>query len=85
MRYRFEKVIREAQNSICAAIEEIDGTKFRQVSRLRVASRNSRELTLHLAAPLFACLLVLSGRRPGLLQLLLAARAQQRALRRGLC
>jgi len=31
MRFRFEKVIRDAQDSICAAIEEIDGTKFRQV------------------------------------------------------
>ncbi len=30
MRARFEKQIREAQNSICAAIEELDGTKFRQ-------------------------------------------------------
>jgi len=27
---KFEKVIRDAQNDICAAIEEIDGTKFRQ-------------------------------------------------------
>jgi hypothetical protein len=31
MRFRFEKVIRAAQDSICAAIEEVDGTKFRQV------------------------------------------------------
>lgn len=30
MRGRFEKAIREAQDSICAAIEEVDGTKFRQ-------------------------------------------------------
>ena len=27
---KFEKVIREAQDSICKAIEDIDGTKFRQ-------------------------------------------------------
>ncbi len=27
---RFEKVIRAAQDSICAAISEIDGTPFRQ-------------------------------------------------------
>ena len=27
---RFEKVIRDAQDSICKQIEEIDGTKFRQ-------------------------------------------------------
>jgi hypothetical protein len=33
MRFRFEKVIRAAQDSICSAIEEIDGTKFRQVGR----------------------------------------------------
>lgn len=31
MRFRFEKMIRDAQNSICSAIEEVDGTKFRQV------------------------------------------------------
>jgi len=30
MRARFEKVIRDAQDSICAAISEIDGTPFRQ-------------------------------------------------------
>ena len=30
MRARFEKMIREAQDSICAAVEEVDGTKFRQ-------------------------------------------------------
>jgi len=30
MRGRFEAAIREAQDSICAAIEEVDGTKFRQ-------------------------------------------------------
>ena len=30
MRARFEKVIRGAQDSICAAISEIDGTPFRQ-------------------------------------------------------
>jgi coproporphyrinogen III oxidase len=31
MRAKFEKNIREAQDSICAAIEAIDGTKFRWV------------------------------------------------------
>jgi coproporphyrinogen III oxidase len=30
MRARFEKVIRDAQDSICSAISEIDGTPFRQ-------------------------------------------------------
>ena len=30
MRGRFEKMIRDAQDSICSAIEEVDGTKFRQ-------------------------------------------------------
>ncbi len=30
MRAKFEKVIREAQDSICSAIEEIDGKKFHQ-------------------------------------------------------
>lgn len=30
MRERFERVIRDAQNSICAAVEELDGTKFRE-------------------------------------------------------
>jgi coproporphyrinogen III oxidase len=30
MRGRFERVIREAQDSICAAVEAEDGTKFRQ-------------------------------------------------------
>ena len=30
MRFRFEKVIRAAQDKICAEIEAIDGTKFRQ-------------------------------------------------------
>ncbi|KIY95939.1 coproporphyrinogen III oxidase [Monoraphidium neglectum] len=35
MRFRFEKMIREAQDSICAAIEEIDGTKFRQDAWVR--------------------------------------------------
>ncbi|KAK3272347.1 Chloroperoxidase 1 [Cymbomonas tetramitiformis] len=30
MRASFEKMIREAQDSICAAIEEIDGTKFHE-------------------------------------------------------
>ncbi len=32
---RFEKVIRDAQDSICKAIEEIDGTKFRQDAWVR--------------------------------------------------
>jgi coproporphyrinogen III oxidase len=27
---RFEKIIRDAQDSICAAVEEIDGNKFRE-------------------------------------------------------
>jgi coproporphyrinogen III oxidase len=35
MRFRFEKMIRGAQDSICAAIEEIDGTKFRQDAWVR--------------------------------------------------
>ena len=35
MRFRFEKVVRDAQDSICAAIEEIDGTKFRQDAWVR--------------------------------------------------
>mmetsp|Transcript_10172 Transcript_10172/g.25358 ORF Transcript_10172/g.25358 Transcript_10172/m.25358 type:complete len:366 (-) Transcript_10172:793-1890(-) len=30
IRARFEKIIRDGQDSICKAIEEIDGTKFRQ-------------------------------------------------------
>lgn len=30
IRGRFEKIIRDGQNSICKAIEEIDGTKFRE-------------------------------------------------------
>lgn len=30
MRVKFEQVIRDAQNSICAAIEKVDGTTFRQ-------------------------------------------------------
>mmetsp|Transcript_18329 Transcript_18329/g.51339 ORF Transcript_18329/g.51339 Transcript_18329/m.51339 type:complete len:370 (-) Transcript_18329:466-1575(-) len=30
MRGRFEKAIRDSQNSICAAIEELDGAKFHQ-------------------------------------------------------
>lgn len=30
MKARFEKIIREAQDSICAAIEEEDGVKFHQ-------------------------------------------------------
>jgi coproporphyrinogen III oxidase len=30
IRAKFEKVIREAQDSICAAISEIDGTPFHQ-------------------------------------------------------
>lgn len=30
MRAKFEKMIREAQDSICAAIEEVDGKKFHQ-------------------------------------------------------
>eukprot|EP00245_Coleochaete_scutata_P009867 TRINITY_DN334_c0_g1_i1.p1 TRINITY_DN334_c0_g1~~TRINITY_DN334_c0_g1_i1.p1 ORF type:complete len:416 (+),score=91.00 TRINITY_DN334_c0_g1_i1:168-1250(+) len=30
MRKRFEEMIRKAQDSICAAIEEVDGTKFRE-------------------------------------------------------
>ncbi len=30
MRAKFEKVIRDAQDSICAAIEEVDGKKFQQ-------------------------------------------------------
>lgn len=46
MRFRFEKVIRDAQNSICAAIEEIDGTKFRQVRRLLGARAFSADAAL---------------------------------------
>ena len=30
MRGRFERVIRDAQNSICAAISEVDGSEFHQ-------------------------------------------------------
>jgi coproporphyrinogen III oxidase len=35
MRARFERVIRDAQDSICAAIEELDGSKFRQDAWVR--------------------------------------------------
>ncbi|KAI8466547.1 MAG: coproporphyrinogen III oxidase chloroplast precursor [Monoraphidium minutum] len=35
MRFRFEKMIRAAQDSICASIEEIDGSKFRQDAWIR--------------------------------------------------
>lgn len=35
MRARFEKMIRDAQNSICAAVEEVDGTKFREDAWVR--------------------------------------------------
>ena len=31
MRAKFEKMIREAQDSICKAVEEVDGKKFREV------------------------------------------------------
>jgi coproporphyrinogen III oxidase len=37
MRARFEAMIRDAQDSICAAIEEVDGTKFRQDAWTRPA------------------------------------------------
>jgi coproporphyrinogen III oxidase len=37
MRARFEKVIRAAQDSICAAISEIDGTPFHQDAWVREA------------------------------------------------
>jgi len=37
MRARFEKMIRQAQDDICAAIEEVDGTKFRQDAWTREA------------------------------------------------
>jgi hypothetical protein len=42
MRFRFEKVIRDAQDSICAAIEEVDGTKFRQVRKGGAAAWGQR-------------------------------------------
>lgn len=35
MRARFERMILDAQNSICAAVEEVDGKKFRQDSWAR--------------------------------------------------
>jgi hypothetical protein len=35
MRFKFEKMIRAAQNSICAAVEEVDGKKFQQDAWLR--------------------------------------------------
>lgn len=37
MRSRFEKVIRAAQDSICKAIEEVDGKKFHQDAWTRAA------------------------------------------------
>lgn len=35
MRVRFEKMIRNAQDDICAAIEKLDGTKFREDAWIR--------------------------------------------------
>lgn len=35
MRARFERMILDAQNSICAAVEEVDGNKFHQDSWAR--------------------------------------------------
>ena len=35
MRSRFEKLIRETQDSVCAAIEDVDGTKFREDAWVR--------------------------------------------------
>lgn len=32
MRARFEKMIRDAQDQVCAGVEKVDGTKFRTVS-----------------------------------------------------
>jgi coproporphyrinogen III oxidase len=35
MRVQFEKMIRDAQDSICAAFERVDGTKFREDAWIR--------------------------------------------------
>ena len=44
MRARFERMIFAAQDSICKAVEEVDGKKFRQDSWVRSANGNVAHL-----------------------------------------
>lgn len=49
VRARFEKIIREGQDSICRAISEVDGTPFREVRHVSRHPHRIRFVSPHLA------------------------------------
>mgnify|MGYP003684680461 CR=1 FL=1 len=51
MRQKFERMCRAAQNKICAAIEEIDGTKFREDAWTRDGALRAHAPSSHFGLP----------------------------------